>query len=263
MTTIAKVTESKNAHWYTVLGEPTHTVIAKGNGLPRPTTLADARKMNLLPSVTTIIDGVLRKPALEAWKIEQGVLACLTSPRLDGEAIDAFVERVLHTERVQEQESQIARDRGIEIHSALEGYYQGHGIPEEMKPWVKPVLGMLVTYGELVATEKILVGPGYAGKTDLILEAPDCWWLFDFKSTKKLPNKGPWPEHKLQLCAYARAYFGMTLDDKPIRTANAYVSTVDMGEFIICEHEEPWRDTYNEGFEPVLRFWRWANNYQP
>src|SRR5436190_23373532 len=46
-------------------------------------TLRDARKLGLLPSVTNIL-GVITKPELTAWLQEQAVLAALTLPRLEG-----------------------------------------------------------------------------------------------------------------------------------------------------------------------------------
>ena len=56
------VRASESSHWYTREGAPKYTVEAK-NGNLRNTTLADARKMNLVPSVTTII-GCAAKPGL-------------------------------------------------------------------------------------------------------------------------------------------------------------------------------------------------------
>ena len=63
------VRASESQHWYDRNGTPAYSVIAK-NGVPRPTTLRDARKLNLVPSVTTILN-VAAKPALEAWKLNQ------------------------------------------------------------------------------------------------------------------------------------------------------------------------------------------------
>ena len=83
-----------SAHWYQRDGSPCHCVAATGTGLPRPTTLRDARKLGLLPSVTNIL-GVIAKPALTSWLQEQAVLAALTLPRLAGESEDAFARRVV------------------------------------------------------------------------------------------------------------------------------------------------------------------------
>lgn len=236
----------------------------------RATTLADARKLNLLPSVTTILS-LLEKPALTLWRVEQAALAVLTAPRKDGEELDAFVLRVLHTEEQQHEERDIARDRGIAIHDAIEALMRGEQANDEILPWVKPAFDALIAYGKPVATERILVGNGFAGKTDLIMDCKDHWRLWDFKATGKLPDpaRGAWPEHRLQLAAYARGYQQL-LDtggpeagaDRPIIVGNVYISTSKQGQFVIIEHEE-WEATFDLGFAPLIQHWQWANNYFP
>jgi hypothetical protein len=57
----------ENAHWYRRDGEPLHSV-SSAKGEPRPTTLRDARKLGLLPSVTNVL-GVINKPELVEWKM--------------------------------------------------------------------------------------------------------------------------------------------------------------------------------------------------
>lgn len=264
MTTLANVKKTDSSHWYAQDGTPMYTVIAKGSGQPRPTTLADARKLNLLPSVTTILR-ILHKQGLVDWLIEQACLAVLTTPRHVDEPLDAFVERVLHTDRVQDEESQKARDRGTEIHQAIEDYFQGKTIAPELEPWVAPAIKAILPCGELVATEKVLVGDAYAGKTDLILEGQYCFWIWDFKSAKKLPKEDAWPEHQLQLSAYAQAFFKALTGEsitKAIRTANLYISTTEQGQWRICETQN-WRDTYCNGFSPLISHWQWATGYMP
>src|SRR3954471_18181417 len=82
------------SHWYLRDGTPFHDVEKKdGTGI-RPATLADARKVGALPSVTNVL-GVLAKPGLDAWKIEQGIMAALTLPRLAQEPLDLFARRVV------------------------------------------------------------------------------------------------------------------------------------------------------------------------
>lgn len=260
MTTIAKPTTTESSHFYYPDGRPCYEVPyadpKKGN---RPTTLADARKIGLLPSVTTLLR-VLHKQALVDWLIEQSCLAVLTSPRKDGEELDAFVERVLHTERVQEEESRIARDRGTEIHAALEAAFLDQGISPEMLEWLGPAFEDLNKRGKVIGAEIIVVGDGYAGKTDLVQECNGSVWLWDFKTTKKLPTRGAWPEHVLQLSGYAAAY-ELRDASRPIHTGNVYISTVEAGKYCICEHE-PWEPTYNEGFVPLVKLWQYLNNYK-
>src|ERR1051326_7878287 len=68
------------SHWYLRDGTAFHEIAKKDGSGNRPVTLADARKVLALPSVTNVL-GVLSKPTLEAWKIEQGILSALTLPR--------------------------------------------------------------------------------------------------------------------------------------------------------------------------------------
>lgn len=265
-TTAARTTNPEGGHWYTVDGQPAYEVAAK-SGEMRPTTLRDARKLNLLPSVTTILK-ILHKQGLQDWLIEQAVLAALTTPRLDGEELDAFVNRVLHTERVQDQESQRAKDRGTEIHNGIETVLQGGQIAAELEPWVMPVTSYLMSRGTVVATEKILVGDGYAGRVDLIQNIGTDTWIWDFKTTKKLPKSDKaWDEHVLQLGAYAAAHDrGVKWNHRNIRTGNIYISTLEPGEFAVCEHDPEtlhWGDVYWKGFKPILEFWQWSNRYKP
>ena len=84
-----KLFSPDSAHWYQRDGVACHTVPSL-KGEPRPTTLRDARKLGLLPSVTNIL-GVIAKPELTAWLQEQAVMAALTLPRIAGETEDAFL----------------------------------------------------------------------------------------------------------------------------------------------------------------------------
>lgn len=264
--TQARPTPKGGGHWYYTDGRPAYEITGKTTGKPRPVTLKDARELNLLPSVTTILK-VLHKEGLVNWMIEQAVLAVVTTPRKPDEGDDAFIERVLQVEKVQDQEGRAAADKGTLIHDALEGYFQGREVPEELKPYVMPAAEDIASRGAMVTTERILIGEGFAGKTDLILEPEDCWLMLDYKSTKKLPDPkkgGAWLEHRLQLSAYAKAWEDMMAtagDARPIKTGNVYISSINPGEFVVCMHDE-WETTYYEGFAPLVTYWQWANRYR-
>lgn len=257
MNTVARPTHTEASHFYLKDGTPFYEVPYKdpSKGM-RKATLADARKVGALPSVTTILR-VLDKPALTTWLIEQACLAVLTAPRQPDEALDAFVERVLHQERQQDQEAQKARDLGTDIHNAMEAAMNGEQVSEEIAPYIRQAVEALKAYGKVAATEKVILGEGYAGRTDLITGTDSFCWLWDFKTTKKLPKEA-YPEHKLQLAAYARAW--RTYLTK--RTANLYISTSDPGKYVICEHGD-WHEEYANGFLPALTIWRHLNSYAP
>jgi hypothetical protein len=228
----------------------------------KSTTLADARKLNLLPSVTTILR-VLAKPALESWKMEQACLAVMTAPRLPNEELDAFVERVLHTEEQHKQEAAGAADRGTAIHEAVACLVAG--APGDAEDWAlefaeSPYMYMVGQCNKILGTEVILCGQGFAGKTDFIGDCGDYDIIVDWKSSKKLPDKASWPEHVLQLSAYAKAHNMKT--GRPVKTANCYISSITAGLYMFFQNP-PWEETYEQGFAPLLKYWRYANQYHP
>jgi len=267
--TTARPTHRDSAHWYETSGRARHEVERADKKGMRATTLKDARKLNLLPSVTNILK-LLHKEALVNWQIEQAVLAVITTPRQPGEQDDAFAHRVLQVEQVQHQERNIARDKGVEIHDGLEYLLAGMQADEKLYPWIAPAAEAIKAFGAVTDSELNLVGYGYAGRTDLIQDAESHWCMTDYKGSKKLPdpNKGgAWMEHRLQLAAYAKAFQRHTrklgLEDKPIILRNIYISTLNEGEFVMCEHTDPWEDTYKYGFAPLVTHWQWANGYKP
>lgn len=251
----------ETGHYYTQTGEPAHFVPKKTGGGTRSTNITDARKLGLLPSVTTVLK-TLNKPALNSWLIKQAVMAVVTAPTLPGESIDDKLVRVLEVEKQQDQESQIARDMGTQIHEALELAIMDKAWDHSLEAFVRPILEWRVATGNVVWTEQVLVGDGYAGKADLLLdnELLNVLILTDFKTTSKLPEKDSWLEHKLQTAAYAKA-MGNT-GDKRIVTCNVYLSTKTPGQYAVFTQTD-WPQTYACGFKPLLDYWCWSNNYYP
>ena len=71
-----------NARWYDTNGNPRHEA-----------TLREARKENLLPSVTTVIGATLANPGLEVWKQNQVLLSALTCTKGDDENEKDWISR--------------------------------------------------------------------------------------------------------------------------------------------------------------------------
>lgn len=135
-------------------------------------TIADARELGLLPSVTTILS-VLAKPGLERWKLEQAIHSALTLPREAGEGEDAFARRV-----VQDMDAQAAKaaEFGTRIHdavAALLGQYienYKESIDEDLLPYLEHFRHWAAdNIEEVHAVEKVVGGKhcGYAGRLDL------------------------------------------------------------------------------------------------
>ena len=264
MSTFARVRQTDSARWYLKSGEPLFEVpYADPKKGMRTATLADARKVGALPSVTSVLR-VLARPELLSWIVEQAVLAVLTSPRREGERDDEFVNRVLSIERVQDQERDKAAETGRRIHAACNDFFRGTTPDPAWADWIKPVTDYIQSQGEYVCSETVLVGPDYAGTTDLVIQRDTNYTIIDYKTTKRLPTR-PWPEHRLQLSAYANALHAkLERAGQPastIKTANIYISTEVKGEFICLEHTASWAEAYTRGFRPTIAVWQYMNNY--
>lgn len=246
-------------HWYDKDGNPHHWVEKKSGGGTRATTIKDAREHGWLPSVSAIVN-VASKPQLERWKILQACTAVLTSPRRDGEGLDAFMDRVLFVDKEGEQEAKKAADRGTAIHDAVALAIKSEPFDEQWKPYVESAFRIINMLGKILWSEKVLVGYGYAGRADLLLENGKAIILPDIKTAKTMPKSDSWDSHKLQTAAYAAA-LGNT-GDKPIITANIYLSTVNPGEAVYFLQDK-WRTTYVCGFKPLLDYWCFANDFYP
>jgi len=258
MTTVnAKRIDS--SHWYHKDGTPCYELPKKSGQGMKKATLADARVLGLIPGVTTILK-VLHKPALQDWLIAQAVKAVMDTPRLDGEDNDAFVERVLVKERVQDKEAADAAGLGTEIHNAIEDAIQGKPYPMELEPFVTPVLDRLNQMGKVVKSEFIVVGEGYAGRADALVDNGEILCLPDFKTTRSLPKKNSWDEHRMQTAFYAKTLGNV--GDRRIITGNIYISTVNPGEVVVCLQED-WQNTYEMACKPLLQLWQYINNYRP
>lgn len=257
MTTLARPQSDTSSHWYFPDGTPCHTVKCTTKDGERPTTIADAKKLKLVPSPTTILR-VLHKEALVQWRCEQVALACLTSPKRNDEPLDDFVKRILHVDKEHEQEGKSAAERGTQIHRALKEELSGFRCEYEMLPWIEPVWHYLNDLGACeVHCEETLLGKGYAGTTDLWLgfaqiSREDI--LVDFKTKDVLPKKA-YTEDRLQLAAYAACI------PRAVRTMNIYISRKEPGKFTVIEHDDWQRDF--EAFKHLLSYWQIANDFYP
>lgn len=166
-------------HWYSRNGAPAYEVRGAG-GFPRPTTLRDARKIGLVPSVTTVLS-VIAKPQLVAWQVRQGILAALTLPRIDGETEDAYLARI---KADGEQQAKDAADEGTRIHDAIEASFKGKPYPAQYRPHVEAAREALAAtfpgVTDWVAEASFAHVSGYGGKVDL--HSPSTGIVVDWKS---------------------------------------------------------------------------------
>ena len=240
---------TESGHWYKLDGSPCYTMPNKSKGGERPTTLRDARKLNLVPSVTTIMQ-VAAKPALERWKREQLLLAALTLPPVEGESLSEYEKRIRQDAEEQAKE---AREEGTRIHGAIESRYQGTGYDPKYSDIVDAVDDCLINAFGVQAwqAEKSFARHGFGGKVDLYSNEV----IVDYKTkdfTREDLNKSfSYDENIMQLSAYRK---GLNLPNAMI--ANLYISRTEPGLVKLEVHGEDYWDR----FECLLKYWYLSKN---
>lgn len=235
---------AESGHWYERSGKPAYEIVG-ANGNTRPTTLRDARKLDLVPSVTTIIR-CAAAPALENWKIDQGILAALTLPRLADEPERDFLARV---KRDSKEQARKAAERGTAIHGAIEGHFRGQAPDAEFWPHVKAATAEIPP-GEYKPERSFAHPLGYGGKVDLHNDV----WMIDYKSKDGDLPESLYPEHVMQLAAYRRGL--------GVHSAQCGILFVSRNEpvsakFVIADQDELIRGLAM--FDALLAYWRAMN----
>lgn len=106
-------------HWYDKDAKPMHTIVGK-NGKDRNTTVRDARKLGLVPSVTTIL-GLMSDSGLEHWKRTEVCKAAFETSPSDTAAM-GLKEYTAHIIALSGKKGREAREFGTEIHLVIEHY---------------------------------------------------------------------------------------------------------------------------------------------
>jgi hypothetical protein len=257
------------SHWYSLDGKPCHTVPTKDGGDTRNTTLRDARKLNLLPSVTNII-GILDKPQLTKWKMREVAKAAIAIPGPQGEEpVERFADRAIEAAMSQVSD---AADLGTKIHNAIENLMRGSAEEPsaEMQPYVKPVLdwmrkvGVKVTHSEIVLVNVV---HGFAGRVDALFTWGDGFGkmgILDFKTkkTKEGEKVEAYDEHTLQLAAYAATHYGAE-HLQHVVAANLFISSTEPGRLEVVKHDKEKLVAAYEAFTQMCAVWRFRKGYDP
>lgn len=247
---------SEGGHWYDRDGTPRYEVPAK-DGSMRPATLRDARKFGWYPGVTSIIK-CAAAPGLERWKQDQVLMAALTLPRVEGETSEQLCARIL---RDSGEQARQARERGTQIHAAIQGHFEGVPPSEEMWPYVRGVLAAIgENFGkrEWTAEQPCYNPMGYGTKADLHTKGV----VIDFKGSDfdaaKAPTLETWDEHHMQLAATRIA-----LNQSGAECAIVYVSRTVPGLCRLIRVDEKELEQGWSMFCALLEYWQAKNNYYP
>jgi hypothetical protein len=254
---IAKDNErtSEGGHWYCrETGAPMYTIVGK-NGKERNTTLRDARAHNLVPSVSGILK-MMHSEGLVQWMQNEMLMSALTLPKIDGESLTEFAERVKHDAK---ETSRKAMQKGSDIHGSIEKYF-GKQSNIEHPIHAEAVKKALDDYfGERPWESEISFAKnGYGGKCDLV-DFLDNGIVVDFKTkdTNDVTKMIGYDQHAMQLSAY-RMGFSMP----KARCVNVFIS---VQEPVIVKIVE-WKDEELQRcwgmFQACLRLWQLKNNYE-
>jgi len=286
----------ESGHWYQRDGKSCHTQPVKSRpGDTRPTTLADARKLNLLPSVTGIL-GILDKPQLTDWKLEQLTkefrhrLEIINAPtRSDADIAHAIKDILgtdpdaLHDDLVEKSMMQVehAADAGELIHKgaelALQGLNYDHDQPvflPELKATF-PLSCFISPIEQFVKENKIVplghevrltcMKHGYAGTGDLPMECPRGRGFGDWKTRKTKPGKPvkAYDTQVMQIAAYHGAHFSATGVTGQTAGFNLFISTTEPGRIDAVWYSPEEIAAAYTAFASLCKVWQFVKGYNP
>jgi len=249
-------------HWYCAeTGEARYTY-TNSKGEEKDTTKREARKLNLVPSVTGIID-VIAKPGLEVWKEQQLLKAVLDWPPPDD-----FDQTELTPEEWIKQIKLIASaigreaaERGRQIHDALEQWFSDPPVNTQ-DPFITTAVDCI--YSELGTSsafswvpEASFARDGYGGKIDLHSKSGQGI-IIDFKTkiTSDKKKMKATDSNIMQLAAYRHG-----LDLPNARCYNLFISTEEAGVLHLQEITEEELQRGWQMFKSLLKYWQLVNKF--
>jgi len=254
---------TKSQHWYDRDGKAVFEVPkAKGGGM-RATTIADARKLGLYPSVTTVLS-VLAKPQLVDWQLGQVAGKAYGNPPQDGESQEDYARRIISASQEQVGE---AADLGTQIHAALEAHFKGEPVPDGYDAYVYPVSCLIEKEGIKFREHELRLvntNDGYAGTTDAVFtDSIGFNGILDFKSRKTKLGQPctPWETEPMQIAAYCVAKFGSIKYNTT--GANVYISTTEPGRVEIVTYSATQLEESWSAFQAALKLWQYLKGYKP
>ena len=260
MATLHK-TQTAGGHWYYPDGTPAHRIPVGDDGETRATTLRDAKRLGLYPSVTGILN-TLDKPALNDWKMRQCVMAC-GRLGVHGEVTDDDFRKVKSEAFAQVDK---AADLGSRIHAAIEAYLLRQEMPVgEMHQYVSPAIEWLCEKGlRILELEKILVNTdwGFAGCCDLTFEwGSNGIGVLDWKTRKTYEGRPvrAYDGQDMQIAAYAGTRWPGRQHE--VLCANIIVSTTEPGRVEVLKHDNicsAWA-----AFCSATTVWQHQKTYRP
>ncbi len=248
-------------HFYQKNGKPLYEINKVGSKEKRDTNLADARKLSLVPSVTTITS-IVAKPVLDKWKIDQLFLTVVEQyPKGRDEDVEKYKNRILPLYR---EKTEKAAKRGTEIHDKLESYFLTGKIDAKDEEIIVPALNLLAyefNGQKWIPEESFAHNAGFGGKVDLYAKGSKTYSngiILDFKTKAKdqLDKKSLYDDYCIQLAAYR-----LGLKIPKAKCYNLVISTTKPGTLYLHRWSEEELIAGLEKFQTMLKLWQLLNNY--
>jgi len=265
------ISADAGVRWYHKNGNPCYEIPKKsGDGMKRP-TIVDARKMDLYPSVTSILK-FIPKPELQAWIKEQVLKACWENPRLIPagdptkhqllETLEEYAKRVLP---IADEPRNKAAEHGTAVHDAIHAWFLKDDIAAKYEQYIRTFEKWLVSEAKLFNNCKTEVSipttHGYGGRFDLQFFDKDGTTLFcDYKVQSKADDKkfNFYPDWGLQLTAYKRAMIG-TSPARLISVAMSATNPDRLETFEWTDQEPKLWDQFQRTFGTFRFFKKWGD----
>ena len=247
-------------HYYARDGSSMHEVIGK-NGRKRPTTIRDARALQLVPSVTTIMDGQ-SKPALINWLQNQILAAAIKFPFTLGE--DDEIQWKKAIVRLSKEVGEKAARRGNIIHDSMEKYFRTGEFDgyKRFTQYAVDVVHQNFPNYTWVPEASFAHKGGFGGRVDLYgYDSEGNYVIVDFKTKDKADIKDmvQYDDHKIQLAAYQE---GLQLPSNT-RRFNLFISVHDDSPGLCSLIECKQFDKFRDYFYALVKVWQIKNSYIP
>lgn len=249
------------SHWYDEYGNPMHKVKSADGKKMIKTTLRQARKLNLCPSVTTILS-ILDKPQLTRWMHEQITKTCLFED-FHYHIYEDLTPPEYHEHMIARALTKDAADLGTDIHKSIDQWFL-HGftyVQTEHHPYIGVVDEVFKQHNIKVRyTEKRFCSKeyGYAGCIDVVAEKDGQPYIVDFKTCKNIPDK-PYDGQPEQIAAYFKGHFL----SQPFAGMNLYLSTTEAGVYKAHAYDKEELEKAWKEFQWTSEIWFSKKNYDP
>ena len=266
------------AHYYTRDGETAYTVPYADGRPGKDTTIADARKLGLVPSVTEVMK-VQDKPGLNHWFSNRMALyGAKNAELLPG--MEEYKWLGMVRDQANEKTDE-AIDIGTALHDIVEAVVNNSPLPDIDFPVGDPEVffdSFCEWWGKtgfrVVCTELPFAHPmGFGGRIDLCaLDKSDKDVIVDWKSRdtagKKIQRLVFEDSNPIQLAAYLegfrhhcfREYGGYV--HMP-RLANVIISRDEPGRVEMYEWDFTEYGRYWDWFKGLFEVWKCKNRYDP